>query len=312
MRTITRLLSIVFFKRQSEAENFPNKLNSEVSREDILKFASRYKTPEPQPAKIALNKLLNRIDSSIIPVYRKPERRIQSAYVSIAASIILLLGLSIFFLNRKNLTTLITTQGQQVSIYLPDSSEVIINASSIIRYKSKQWKANRTVELEGEAFFRVKKGSRFEIHSKRGITTVLGTSFNVYARDKNYKVSCFTGKVSVRTNNNSSAQLITPGYETRLEGNNVLAAPYKFNTQDAAMWQKGEFYFHDESLKNVFDEIERQFNVTIEASDIKERNFTGCFFRNNIQQALKLVCEPMQLDYSIKGNTIIINNKVSK
>ena len=59
---------------------------------------------------------------------------------------------------------------------------------------------SRKVSLEGEAFFEVNPGKKFEVVSKFGKTIVLGTSFNIYSRNSSYQVTCMTGKVKVIEN----------------------------------------------------------------------------------------------------------------
>jgi transmembrane sensor len=44
---------------------------------------------------------------------------------------------------------------------------------------SDDWSKERTLSLEGEAFFEVQKGSKFSVVTSDGIVEVLGTSFDV-------------------------------------------------------------------------------------------------------------------------------------
>lgn len=75
------------------------------------------------------------------------------------------------------------------------------------------------------------------------------------------------------------------------------------------MWTAGEFNFEEESLENVFDEIERQFNVSIQYSSVAERSFSGSFNRGDLEIALQVVCEPMNLTFDLAGSEVKINNK---
>ncbi|HEY4786843.1 MAG TPA: FecR domain-containing protein [Bacteroidales bacterium] len=297
-------------KKPEKGQNiFSPEQEQPVGREDILSFSSSYRTPELTSDDVALRNLLNRLENRETVVRQKPVWKIYAYAASSAAAVILLfLGLYGYF-HRERITTIITSGAQQTSVFLPDSSEVIMNASSKISYNQAQWKTQRTLKLDGEAFFKVKKGSRFEVVSKHCTTEVLGTSFNIFSRDNRYAVSCFTGKVWVKTADQSSGQILTPGFETLLTDNKKLIFPQKFVAGETATWQKGEFYFRNEPLVNVIHELERQFNVNVVASDVENRNFTGCFFKNNLQQALKLVCDPMQLSYAVDGNKVLIRAK---
>lgn len=279
-----------------------------VTRGDIVEFASQYQTPDLTTDEDALADLMNRLDRPKIYIKNKVKYKL-FLYAASTAAAILIIGSIRFFFNQEHNTIITTARGQQISIFLPDSSEVVMNASSVVNYNPAQWKTHRTLELQGEAFFKVKKGSRFEVISKHCTTTVLGTSFNILSRDNQYRVSCFTGKVWVKTKNKKSEQLLNPGYETNLSDNNQLKVPEKFDAEKAALWQKGEFYFHNEPFVNVIIELERQYNITVKTEGVDNRNFTGYFYRNDLQQALKLVCEPMQLTYLIQDNKITIRKK---
>jgi ferric-dicitrate binding protein FerR (iron transport regulator) len=82
-------------------------------------------------------------------------------------------------------------------IILPDSSKVWLNQGATISYNAADWATHREIQLEGEAYFDVKKGQRFTVHSKLGTVTVLGTTFTVSERKAIFSVACYTGKVAV-------------------------------------------------------------------------------------------------------------------
>ena len=93
-----------------------------------------------------------------------------------AAAAVLVIGISlIFFLKRPNYVTVETLAGQTKTIALPDSSIVVINASSSLRYNRDDFAGNRILDLDGEAFFEVRKGVNFEVVTNQGTVKVLGT-----------------------------------------------------------------------------------------------------------------------------------------
>lgn len=287
-----------------------NTNRGDVNREKILDFSKGYRVPGQKSDEVALKELLVRINSNTKSLeIQQSKKRIYFYFVSVAASILLFIGICI---SQNEKVKVISKNGEQKCVYLPDSSKVIMNAATTIKFNPKQWNKHRIVELDGEAFFIVKKGKAFEVISKQCITTVLGTSFNVSSRENYCRISCFSGKVSVKVKNNVSvAQILTPGYETNVNKENTLTEPIKFKPDKTATWQKGEFYFSNQPLSDVIKELERQYNVKIKSEVKTTRYFTGYFFKNDIQQALRLICVPMQLTYSIHERDIIIreNNK---
>ena len=109
------------------------------------------------------------------------------------------MGGSYYFTSLDSITT--TDLAEHTEVYLPDSSQVILNAESKISFNKKTWDENRNVTLEGEAFFKVAKGKRFTVATESGIITVLGTQFNVENRKNFFEVTCYEGLVSVTYNN---------------------------------------------------------------------------------------------------------------
>jgi len=56
---------------------------------------------------------------------------------------------------------------------------VVLNSKSTISFNKTDWKNNRQLTLDGEAYFKVEKGSTFTVNTNNGSVTVLGTQFNV-------------------------------------------------------------------------------------------------------------------------------------
>ncbi|TNF27090.1 MAG: iron dicitrate transport regulator FecR, partial [Bacteroidetes bacterium] len=135
-----------------------------------------------------------------------------------AAAIVLLLSTTAFL--RFYTESVTTPAGLHSSVSLPDGSTVELNAATELSYHPYWWRFNRSVKMEGEAFFEVVKGSSFSVVSENGTTTVLGTSFNINSRENGYTVFCKTGKVSVE--HESSKVVIAPNESAELQANGEL------------------------------------------------------------------------------------------
>ena len=96
---------------------------------------------------------------------------------------ILAVCFSLYYYTTTLDTTITTEYAQKTTVELPDASSVSLNAKSFIVFNKKSWKQERDVELIGEAFFKVAKGSTFNVITKSGTVTVYGTQFNVKQRD---------------------------------------------------------------------------------------------------------------------------------
>jgi ferric-dicitrate binding protein FerR (iron transport regulator) len=193
-----------------------------------------------------------------------------------------------------------TTAMETKQVVLPDNSVVTLNANSSIEYAA-DWSHERTLQLNGEAFFDVEKGSTFKVVTEKGIVTVLGTSFDVFARNEKFRVTCTTGKVAV-TAGKSSVE-ITPGNTVELTNDVLLAGT--FNSR-AGNWMIGEFNYSAEPLENVVLELQRQFGITIKTPDLSGRIYSGYFNNKNLNEALELVFTPMKLSYKIENDGIVV------
>lgn len=224
--------------------------------------------------------------------------------IRIAAVVVL--GISIFYYVINNDTEILTEIAQQSTLVLPDNSTVKLNANSTISYNKWFWDSERKVALEGEAFFKVAKGEKFNVITEDGIVSVLGTEFNVKQRDGIFDVTCYEGMVAVEHNNTSLT--LSPGMSfTIIDGKEVAK---KNDTTTQPTWLRGESQFSSVPLKYVLIELESQYNVKVDHDNIDtSRLFSGSFSNKNLELALKSISIPLNLNYEIRGNTIILERE---
>lgn len=229
--------------------------------------------------------------------------------LAVAAVLLILIGVpALMTLYTK---TIETPSGQHAELLLPDNSKVVVNAQSSISYKPLMWKITRRVKFEGEAFFDIEKGKKFEVISGVGKTIVLGTSFNIYSRNNEYNVTCVTGKVKVVENNSNGQVILAPGEKARLKSDGKLEMQSGINFEQDMSWMKNRFSFTSVPLKRVFEEIGRQYGIKISISGQIDNIYTGTFNKNeSIESVLGLVCRPFNLKYSRKSeNEYIISSE---
>ncbi len=226
----------------------------------------------------------------------------------IAAMLILALGATFFFY-ASHTTTQLTAAGQRGSFLLPDYSEVVLNAGSAAEYKAFNWAGNRKLELNGEAYFKATKGKTFDVVTPLGTVTVIGTQFNVKARNGRLDVTCFEGKVKVKSGDNTV--LLTPGKSIAfLNGKNIdLDVAKSAGIQPG--WITNEASFNTESLENIISELERQYNTTIKlnVTTLPTKHYTGMIPTNNLATALDIIEAVYHLKSAKAGNTIILSSE---
>lgn len=216
---------------------------------------------------------------------------------------VLAICVSIYFYTTNLDTTINTLVAQKTSIELPDDSKVQLNADSKLVYNKNDWNKKRDLELDGEAYFKVAKGSTFNVITETGVVTVLGTQFNVKHRDNYFEVICYEGSVGVKLNNQED--ILKPGDrfilldgKHRLSDRELATQPY---------WVSQQSYFKSIPYKYVLNELERQYNITIESNDSSlSKLFTGSFNHDNLELALKSVTLPLNLKYKFKDDTTIV------
>ncbi|MBG6062249.1 ferric-dicitrate binding protein FerR (iron transport regulator) [Flavobacterium sp. CG_9.1] len=268
--------------------------------EKIAHYASQLEAPKVD-AKAALETLKSRNHSKSKPKVRTINFKI---FYRVAAVLVLAITSGYFFFYSNN-TSFETQIAQRKIFTLPDNSEVVLNASSKISFNEKKWANKRTLTLEGEAFFKVKKGQTFSVKTTDGIVTVLGTQFNVKERKNYFEVHCYEGLVSV-THNNKTTKL-PPGKTLRVMNGKVENVEdfYAINPS----WIQQESSFNKIPLDQVIAELERQYDLKIKVDGIDtSKLFTGSFTHTDKEIALQAVTIPLKLSYKIEGKTIIFYN----
>ena len=217
-------------------------------------------------------------------------------YYLSAASVMILLG-TIFLLKLGAGNHFEADYTENKLIDLPDESIVNLNDGSSIEFSARKWHDRRRLILKGEASFKVEKGSDFSVTTKNGDVRVLGTYFNVRAWDDNLYVECYEGKVQV-TKNDSSLILLA-GMSINIEED--FSVKVEGIGHSNPQWTEGNSRFYEESVRSVFDEMERQYDISIEYEKL-DQYFSGTFRHNNLSEALEKVCRPLGLQYSIEKN----------
>lgn len=289
-----------------ELQKRKHEAGSEEEFEDLKKVideAAKLKVPEKKTKEQAWDQFLTKIDTDEEEV--KPAAKVRKLNpfipVGIAAAIALLVSIYFIFMAP---VTVMTGKGEQLTYELPDGSEVMLNADSKITFSKFLWSDDRSLSLQGEAFFEVKKGdSPFIVNGDLGAVKVTGTSFNAYFRNK-LAVHCYTGTVIVNDLNNKTVELNSGEMVVAIQEG--LSEPKTFNNSESAAWREGEFYFEKAELTEVLAELERQYDVEVIYDGNGSRAYTGYFTNKNLDEALQLIFKPMSLTYRKENNKIIV------
>ncbi len=225
------------------------------------------------------------------PTTKQPAKVIAMSFgkIAAAATVALLLGLGLF--SKLHTNTIICERGKQLEHKLPDGSSVELNAESSLTYHPYWWTIKREINFEGEGFFEVEKGSNFTVISNKGTTQVLGTSFNISTRNNNYAVFCKTGKVRVSSNDSDEKTILTPDMLAEIKDN--IKVTTSKDAKAILSWKDDRFHFEAKPLPQVFEEIERQYDITIQQQLSNSAvSYTGYFNKpDKADIALNLICQ---------------------
>lgn len=187
--------------------------------------------------------------------------------------------------------------GMHSEIVLADNSVVKLNAESEISYRPLAWIISRSLNLEGEAFFEVTPGRKFTVTSANGETIVLGTSFNIYSRKNDYKVTCVTGKVLVRSSNEKKEIILEKGQGVILGRGEKSGEVTVADIDQTLSWSNNRLSFTSAPLKDVFEEVSRQYNIKIIFPEEAGFLYTGTLVRDTSAEiVLNLICRPYDLE----------------
>ncbi len=239
-------------------------------------------------------KLVSRMDQ---PVAGEKRYFLSLFYrMALAASFLILMSITGFL--KFYTKTVHTPAGRHLTLCLPDSSVIEMNAASTANYHPYWYRFSRTIELDGEAYFTVNKGSRFSVVSQRGETIVLGTSFNIFSRNNEYNVTCFTGKVRVVSAGKSEKIVLNPNEQAFINKDGFLRFVQQANPGAAKSWRENMFVFTGASIVTVMQEIERQYNIKIVFRAQPELTYTGNFSKSLPEkEVLGLVCTSLGLTF---------------
>ena len=251
--------------------------------------------------KAAWNKIDNQLEDETVNETKpnKETKVIQMRFYRkvAAACAILMVGLAGFwFINRgAGMESVSNMANTPQEVTLPDGSEVWLAANSTLEY-SKDFKNDRSLTLQGEAFFEVARDEAhpFVISTKYGEIEVLGTAFDVTVGSNETTVSVEHGKVALR-NENGDVKL-TAGLSASADETGVSTAVGNEENYDS--WKTGVFEFEKTPLTEVVALLNKHYEtqVKLDVTGADNKLFDGSF--DNVD--VKDIVESIELTHGLK------------
>lgn len=343
-----KLLLVKYITREAdenETDQVRDWINAHPENEQY--FAQLYETWQNMlylnPEVVDQEKAFNKFSSSVIgqkTKYRQLYKWSKVAAVVILCGILSALLVGHYTQNVQSIRQVAVGNGGIKKIVLSDGTLIWLNAGSKLNYNADFGKKNRTVYLEGEAFFEIAPGKKtipFIVNTKNYTIRDIGTKFNLkaYPNDQFFETTVVKGEVSVEGNidNNTREmsriyvkpqQVLRIYYQQQkekytykpddiqeLKGLNEIQV---LQVDSARMdkydgWKENHLVFDGNTLDEISKVLERRYNVKINMNDASLQNirYSGSF-KNvaTIDKVLDLIKGNTDISYTINGNTVNI------
>ncbi|WP_019987270.1 FecR family protein [Rudanella lutea] len=231
-----------------------------------------------------------------------------------AASIIVLLGLTAFFLrDRLQYQTYRTVYGETRALTLSDGSRVRLNPNSQLRVP--RWgfgQRTREVWLTGEADFSVTHtldNSRFVVKTNKNVeVVVLGTEFTVFARNRGARVALTKGQIQLQYRDGGQARelLMKPGQLATFEPGRHMALTAVKPTSPLPLSAGNRFVFDETPLREVAFMLEERYGLQVQISspELADRVLVGSIQAGDPDQLLQFISELLDINVIRQENRV--------
>ena len=306
-------------------------IHSKRDSEQLLKIVKQvdlYFDLTKYPAEEAWIKVESRMHNQISSGQSLIQRLISNPIYRLAAAILvaavlLVSGYEVFYNPSASVKMLEITSVDQVlnTFTLPDGTLVSLNSNTKLFYPEQFGNKTREVTIEGEAFFEVKpnKNKPFIIHAGNAQIKVLGTSFSVsaYPETKLVEVIVETGKVEFRNQISKTLQtgelILTPGDKGTLAYSGNTLNKTTNNDPNFIAWKTHNLSFKATSLKEVIENLQNVYKVTIRLDDprlngllltAQFNNYSLDFILKVIETTFKIEVKEVDGQYILKSNAL--------
>lgn len=215
-------------------------------------------------------------------------------------------------LSQVHTHTLRTPAGGEYRLLLADGTTVWLNAESELTYPTSFTGENREVELRGEAYFSVSenKNQPFIVHTNGVKTRVYGTEFNIrsYLKEE-INITLVKGSISVCRNNSKQEHMLQPGENACLKVGKTPEIS-RVNIHKYIAWKEGYFYYENERLGNILEELGRwyDFDVVYVNPQLSNLRFELWADRDSeINSVISLLSKTNKIQIKTTGRTLVVS-----
>lgn len=291
----------------------PVKKESAQKAIEIIRSFDFKKEPVADDFSISLKQ---RIDNTIatekvVPIKSKLRTGIWMKAAAVAAGL-LITTLVLYYLRKPSYAFISTPYAAIKTVWLPDSSEVVLNANSSIRFNTSRTRSKREVWITGEAFFKVRhinkagKAQPFAVYAGDAVIEVLGTEFNVKSVNNTTGVLLRQGKVRFSIPASHSATIMQPNdYCLYNEGQVITRV---VNPVLYTSWMEHKYRFEKTPVREICETLKEYFgyDFIISKPELAMQAVSGTLELQNEQLMLRILSELLNAKVTKEGGQVII------
>lgn len=300
-------------------------------------------------------KFKQRIRVSGQPVEVDIRKRLSVNLLKYAAVFILaasVSGLLFYYIGRGHLKShyqasneLVVPMGSSAKFSLSDGTSVTLNAGSRLTYDNCFGLDDRSVTLEGEAFFNVARESDkpFIVRTSHINIKALGTAFNVkaYSSDKTIETTLVEGSVKIEgisAEGSYEVTVLKPNQKLTFYKEDLIIVDEtavkedkqeknvqpeqvqkpasiprviteNVNVEPVISWKENKWIFEKQSLEQIAIDLERKYDVRIifESERLKSYRFTGIILAEPIEQVLEAMSITAPISFRLNGRVVTLS-----
>jgi len=210
-----------------------------------------------------------------------------------------------------SITKIETDKGERSKVTLPDSTIVWLSACTAINYDQNFGVSARKINMQGEAYFEVRKDASkpFTVCTDSLTYLVTGTSFNVYSFNNDNVESLVLIEGAVTLSIGDYRTEVKPGELIEFDKTARKVHRRQVKQDFYTSWRSGELMFDKMTFEELAGRLERNFKVTFifENERVKKESFSGTFrYYDTLETILKVITTSTPITYRIDKGIVYI------
>ncbi|HEY9260823.1 FecR domain-containing protein [Chitinophaga sp.] len=199
-------------------------------------------------------------------------------------------------------------RGGQFTIVLPDGTQVWLNSASSLRYPTAFTGNNRTVEMQGQGYFEVKKNAKqpFIVKVNSMEVQVLGTGFDIMAYDDEEELRTTLVSGAVKVKQGGVEKYLKPGEQAAIDNSTGVMSVRNADVQGVVAWKTGFFEFDNANINIILRQLARWYDIDVDTKTVDKRLFGGRINRNLPLSEMLSLLESSGAKFNLEGRKLTV------